>query len=135
MSDAPLQPRRATDTVEIARVEKLLGDSPAVERLFADRELKEAGAETKGAIALAVRLAAKNACGKLVPRDVELGRVAPRDFTIFSGANEGWQIDLNPAARAALDRHRLDAIRLSITQNDTSASAIAEAEPRKIDVP
>ena len=134
MADAPLPSRRATDTVELACVEQLLGDPPALERLFTERELRETGVEAKHLNALAARLAAKNACGKLVQRDVELDRVTLRDFEIVTRA-DGLQLELNPAARAALDRHRLEAVRLSIAPNNFSVSAVAEAAPRQTDVP
>jgi hypothetical protein len=45
------------------------------------------------------------------------------------------QIVASPKAQAVLDRHRIGAIRVSLTHTETSASAVAMAEPRQTEVP
>src|SRR5512137_3076301 len=63
------------DTVEIARVERLLKDANPgdVDPLFTPRELADAGEGPGRFASLAARFAAKEACCKLFPRELALG--------------------------------------------------------------
>ena len=125
------------DTVEIARVERLLRERTAedLRRLFTDSELQDAGAGPQRAARLAARFAAKEACCKLFPRETVLGVLGPADFGVRRDAYGAPRVELSPQARCVLDRHFLEGIRLSLTHTETSASAIAWADARKIEVP
>jgi phosphopantetheine--protein transferase-like protein len=62
--------RCGIDTVEIARIERLLDETPASEldKIFSTRELTDSGDGPGRAASLAARYAAKEACVKLFPR-------------------------------------------------------------------
>jgi KDO2-lipid IV(A) lauroyltransferase len=125
------------DTVEIARVEKLLREATPenLRRLFTETELQEAGQGPQRAVRLAARFAAKEACCKLFPRETALGVITPADFGTRRDAYGAPSVELSREARAVLDRHYLAGIRVSLTHTETSASAIAWADPRPIEVP
>src|SRR2546423_737148 len=76
--------RCGLDTVEIARVERLLAETPpdGLSRWFSARELEDAGNGPGRAASLAARFAAKEACCKLFPRETALGTIEPADFAI-----------------------------------------------------
>jgi KDO2-lipid IV(A) lauroyltransferase len=135
--NAPPTSRCGIDTVEISRVEKLLTDAHPddLRKLFSDRELEDAGEGAGRAASLAARFAAKEACCKLFPRETSLGLVEPQDFSVERDAYGAPQITLTPRAQSVLDRHRISAIRVSLTHTGTSASAVAMAELKKTDVP
>lgn len=137
MPEAPPNSRCGIDTVEISRVEKLLADLPREDLLnfFSEQELQDAGNGTGRAASLAARFAAKEACCKLFPRETSLGQIEPRDFSVRRDNYGAPQIVASPNAQAVLDRHRIGAIRVSLTHTDTSASAVAIAESRKTEVP
>lgn len=129
--------RVGIDTVEITRVEKLLRDlkPEELQPLFSAQELQDAG-EGAGKIAsLAARFAAKEACGKLFPREIALGVIELADFSIRRDAYGAPVVEVSAHARAVLDRHRLAGIRVSLTHTETSASAIAWADPQTTAVP
>jgi len=130
-------PGPGLDTVEIARVERLLRERTPEElaRLFTETELQDAGAGPQRAARLAARFAAKEACCKLFPRETALGMIGPADFSVRRDAYGAPGVELSPEARYVLDRHCLAGIRLSLTHTETSASAIAWADPRKIEAP
>ncbi len=137
MPEAPPNSRCGIDTVEIVRIEKLLADLPPEELLkfFSATELSDAGSGAGRAASLAARFAAKEACCKLFPRETSLGKIEPSDFSVQRDAYGAPQVIASPVAQAVLDRHRISAIRLSLTHTDTSASAVALAELRRTEVP
>ncbi len=129
--------RCGIDTVEIARVEKLLRDKTLEElgRLFSLQELQDAGAGPGRTASLAARFAAKEACTKLFPRELALGVIELADFSTRRDAYGAPVVEVSTKARAVLDRHRIAGIRVSLTHTETSASAIAWADPRITEVP
>jgi phosphopantetheine--protein transferase-like protein len=71
MADALVPAGRCgIDTVEIARIERLLAETSAKDlaRLFSAQELEDSGDGPGRAASLAARFAAKEACVKLFPR-------------------------------------------------------------------
>lgn len=138
MSDAAgAASRCGIDTVEIARVERLLRETPAadLERLFSPGELRDAGDGPGRAASLAARFAAKEACLKLFPRETALGRIGQADFTIVRDNYGAPRVVCSPAAADVLGRNRVRGIALSLTHDRTSASAVALAEPARTVVP
>lgn len=129
--------RCGIDTVEIARVEKLLRDKTLEElgRLFSLQELQDAGVGPGHTASLAARFAAKEACTKLFPRELALGVIELADFSTRRDAYGAPVVEVSTKARAVLDRHRIAGIRVSLTHTETSASAIAWADPRITEVP
>jgi holo-[acyl-carrier-protein] synthase len=138
MSPAPFQPPGpGLDTVELARMERLLSETKAddLRRLFTECELRDGGDGPQRAARLAARFAAKEACCKLFPRETALGNIGPADFGIRHDAYGAPRVELSPEARYVLDRHFLSGIRVSLTHTEASASAIAWAEARETEVP
>src|SRR5512137_2511566 len=129
--DKAVSSRCGIDTVEIARIERLLAQTPAADLLnfFTAQELADSGDGPGRAASLAARFAAKEACVKLFPREVALGQVGPADFSVASDNYGAPRAVLSPGAQAVLERHRLRGIALSLTHDRTSASAVALAEP------
>jgi KDO2-lipid IV(A) lauroyltransferase len=125
------------DTIEIARVERLLREATPgdLEKLFTPRELEDAGQGLGRAASLAARFAAKEACCKLFPRETALGLIGVEDFAIRRDAYGAPLVELSPEAQAVLDRRRLTRLRVSLTHTSTSASAFAWAERRHTEVP
>jgi holo-[acyl-carrier protein] synthase len=123
--------RCGIDTVEIARIERLLAQTPAVDlrKIFSAQELADRGAGPARAASLAARFAAKEACLKLFPREAALGQIELADFSVASDTYGAPQAVLSSIAQAVLVRHRLRGIALSLTHDRTSASAVALAEP------
>jgi KDO2-lipid IV(A) lauroyltransferase len=137
MKAPPLESARCgLDTVETARVERLLADFSAAElaSLFSRIELEEAGVGPGRAAALAARFAAKEACCKLFPRETALGTLTPADFSIRRDTYGAPAVEPNLTAEAVLNRHRVS-LRVSLTHTETTASAIAWAVPNPIRVP
>jgi KDO2-lipid IV(A) lauroyltransferase len=121
--------RCGIDTVTIARIERLLAETPAEDlgRLFSTQELADSGEGPGRAASLAARFAAKEACLKLFPREAALGEIEPADFSVVRDNYGAPQIVCGPRAAALLGRHRIAAISLSLTHDRASASAIALA--------
>jgi KDO2-lipid IV(A) lauroyltransferase len=136
MADAPAG-RCGIDTVEIARIERLLAETPAADlaRIFTARELADAGEGAGRAASLAARFAAKEACAKLFPRETARGPLVPEDFSVATDAYGASHAVANAAAQAAMSRHRISRIALSLTHDAATASAVALAEPAIVDVP
>ena len=134
---SPPTSRCGIDSVEISRIEKLLADLKPEELrdFFTERELQDAGSGVGRAASLAARFAAKEACCKLFPRETGLGLIEPSDFSVERDAYGATQIVATAKAQAVMDRHRLAAIRISLTHTETSASAVAMAELRQTEVP
>src|SRR6185369_3665263 len=76
--------RCGIDSVEVARIERLLAETPAEDlaKIFSDVELEESGAGPGRAASLAARFAAKEACLKLFPRETALGTIDAADFSV-----------------------------------------------------
>ena len=129
--------RCGIDTVEIARIDRLLRATPAADlgRLFSAQELADSGTGPGRAASLAARFAAKEACVKLFPREVALGEIEPADFSVARDNYGAPQVVASANARAVLGRHRIRSLSLSLTHDRTSASAVALAEAERTNVP
>ncbi len=129
--------RCGIDTVEVARIEKLLRDTPPVElrRFFSEQEISDAGEGAGRAASLAARFAAKEACCKLFPREIALGHIEPVDFSVRKDGYGAPSVEASVAARMAMDRAFIGEIRLSLTHTETTASAVAVAETKRIEAP
>jgi len=137
MNTSPPTSRCGIDTVEISRMEKLLADllPDELARLFTVQELTDAGNGVGRAASLAARFAAKEACCKLFPRETSLGHIEPSDFSVRSDGYGAPQIVASDKAQTLMDRHRIAAIRVSLTHTEASASAVTLAEMRQTVVP
>src|SRR6185436_9426161 len=132
------QPTRCgIDSVEIARIERLLRETPAEDliRYFSLQELADSGDGPGRAASLAARFAAKEACAKLFPRELALGEIEPADFSVARDAYGAPQIICSARAERLLGRQRLRAIAASLTHDRTSASAVAPALPAQAEAP
>jgi KDO2-lipid IV(A) lauroyltransferase len=129
--------RCGIDTVEIARIERLLSGSPpdAPPRMFTAQELADSGTGTGRVASLAARFAAKEACAKLFPRELALGQIEPEDFSVARDAYGAPQVVCSTRAQALLDRQRIRAITVSLTHDRSSASAVALALPAQTVTP
>ncbi|MDQ2917889.1 MAG: 4'-phosphopantetheinyl transferase superfamily protein [Pseudomonadota bacterium] len=134
-SGAPV--RCGIDTVEIARIERLLEQTPAPElaKLFSAQELADSGNGPGRSASLAARYAAKEACVKLFPRELAAGRIEPADFSVARDGYGAPQVVVSANARAILDRARVTGIALSLTHDRTSASAVALALQKETPIP
>jgi phosphopantetheine--protein transferase-like protein len=129
--------RCGIDSVEIARIDRLLAETPAADlpRIFSVQELADSGTGPARSASLAARFAAKEACAKLFPRELARGLIEPEDFSVVRDAYGAPQIVCNARAQALLDRQRIRAITVSLTHDRTSASAVALAIPAHTDAP
>jgi KDO2-lipid IV(A) lauroyltransferase len=129
--------RCGIDSVEIARVERLLRDTPAEDlgKLFSADELRDSGDGPGRAASLAARFAAKEACVKLFPREAALGAIGPVDFSVSRDSYGAPQVVYSAAALGALGRNRIKAISLSLTHDKTTASAVALAQSDHVEAP
>ena len=129
--------RCGIDTVDIARIERMLAASPAdaPPRMFTMQELADSGTGAGRSASLAARFAAKEACAKLFPRELALGQIEPEDFSVARDAYGAPQIVCNARAQSLLDRHRIRSIAISLTHDQTTASAVALALPAQTDAP
>jgi KDO2-lipid IV(A) lauroyltransferase len=129
--------RCAIDTVDIARIERLLRETPAgaLTDFFAATELEDAGDGAGRAASLAARFAAKEACLKLFARETGLSQIVPADFTIARDSFGAPVVVPSANARAVMDRHRIRDISVSLTHAAASASAVALALPQSTRVP
>ena len=125
------------DTVEIARVERLLKDKTDEElaRLFSAPELAHAGTGPGRAARLAACFAAQEACCKLFPRETALGVITPSDFSVERDAYGAPRVKPSANAQAVLDQRRVADIRVSLTHTKTSASAVAWTDLKQTQVP
>ena len=126
--------RCGIDTVEIARVERLLLGTPHEDllRIFSKEELCDVGEGPGRTASLAARFAAKEACLKLFPRETALGLIGPADFALARDGYGAPRVVCSSRALELIARHRLKAIAVSITHDKMSASAVAVAEPAQI---
>ena len=129
--------RCGIDSVEIARIERLLRETPAddLTRFFSPQELADSGDGPGRAASLAARFAAKEACAKLFPRELALGEIEPADFSVVRDAYGAPQIICSARAERLLGRQRLRAIAASLTHDRISASAVALALPAQAEAP
>jgi KDO2-lipid IV(A) lauroyltransferase len=136
---APSAPgsRCGIDTVEIARIERFLRETPPEDlaRLYSAQELRDAGEGPGRAASLAARFAAKEACLKLFPRETAFGRLAPADFSVERDAYGAPRVVLGAAAEVVAGVHRIGSISVSLSHDRTSASAVAFAVPAVTPVP
>ena len=125
--------RCGIDSVEIARIERLLHDTPAdgLQAFFSTQELQDSGDGPGRTASLAARFAAKEACLKLFPRGAALGQVEATDFSVVRDAYGAPQLVCNAAAQYQLDLHRIAEIKLSLTHDRSTASAVALAVPAR----
>ena len=117
MADAAAPPGRCgIDSVEIARIERLLAETPrdGLARFWSEQELADAGDGPGRAASLAARFAAKEACAKLFPRETALGQIIPEDFSVRRDNYGAPQVVAAPNAAAAMGRHRIGGIALSL---------------------
>ena len=131
VADARPLTRCGIDTVEIARVERLLRGTPHEDllRIFSEEELSDAGDGPGWTGRLAARFAAKEACLKLFPRETALGLIGPADFALTRDAYGAPHVACSPRALELIARHGLRAIAVSLAHDRTSAVAVAVAEP------
>jgi len=127
--------RCGIDSVEIARIERLLQQTPAdgLTAFFSAQELADAGDGPGRTASLAARFAAKEACLKLFAREAALGQIGATDFSVARDNYGAPQLVCNADAQYLLDRHRIASVKLSLTHDRTSASAVALAEPAQIE--
>jgi KDO2-lipid IV(A) lauroyltransferase len=142
MADAPVSVSAPAglcgiDTVEIARIERLLEETPACDlaKVFSSAELADSGDGPGRAASLAARFAAKEACVKLFPREAALGTIALEDFAIARDSYGAPRVVCSPRAAAVLGRHRIASIDVSLTHDRASASAVAQARRAVTEVP
>ncbi|MGH7424409.1 MAG: 4'-phosphopantetheinyl transferase superfamily protein, partial [Candidatus Methylomirabilales bacterium] len=74
--DSGPRTRCGIDSVQIARIERLLRETPQEDllRIFSAEELRDAGDGVGRLASLAARFAAKEACLKLFPRETAFGK-------------------------------------------------------------
>jgi len=135
MSEAsPPANRCGIDSVEVARIERLLRETPAdgLSSFFTTQELADAGDGPGRAASLAARFAAKEACLKLFPREAALGQLEITDFSVARDAYGAPQLVCSAAAQYVLDLNRIAGVKLSLTHDRTSAAAIALAVPAQL---
>ena len=129
--------RCGIDTVEIARIERLLNETPAPElhKLFSAQEIADSGSGPGRAASLAARYAAKEACIKLFPRELAAGRIEPADFSVSRDGYGAPQVACSANARKIMDHARIADIAVSLTHDRTSASAVTLALSMATPVP
>ncbi len=137
MTAAATNRRCGIDTVEIARMERFLRETPAADlaRIFSAQELSDAGEGPGRTASLAARFAAKEACLKLFPRETALGLVEAAQFSVARDNYGAPQLVCGPVAAALLARYRIKSVDLSLTHDHASASAVALAQDDVIAVP
>ncbi len=123
--------RCGIDVVEIARVERLLADrsEDGLERIFAAEEIADAGQGPGRTASLAARFAAKEACLKLFPRETALERIGVGDFRVARDNYGAPRVACSDEAAVVLGLYRVRRIALSLSHTETSACALAVAEP------
>ena len=108
---------------------------PICPSCFRRRSSTDSGDGPGRAASLAARFAAKEACVKLFPREAALGAITPEDFSIARDNYGAPRVVCGPRAAAVLGRHRIAQIRVSLTHDRGSASAVAQAERATVEVP
>jgi phosphopantetheine--protein transferase-like protein len=133
--DAPV--RCGIDSVELARIERLLDETPSGElgKLFSPQELADSGDGAGRVASLAARYAAKEACVKLFPRELAAGRLEPADFSVARDNYGAPQVIASLNARTIMDHARVADIAVSLTHDRSSASAVALALRKETTAP
>ena len=130
----PLPDGCAVDTVEIARVLRLVEAMPGeLEKLFSTQEISDAGEGAGRMASLAARFAAKEACLKLFPRETALNTITAMDFSVVRDAYGAPQVVASHAAEIVMGRHLVAEIKLSLTHTPLSATAVALRVPKVIE--
>ena len=129
--------RCGIDTVGIARIDRLLNETPAADlaKIFSAQELIDSGHGPGRTASLAARYAAKEACVKLFPRELAAGCIEPADFSVIRDGYGAPRVVVGRNAQAILDRARITGIAVSLTHDRTSASAVALALRNESGVP
>jgi phosphopantetheine--protein transferase-like protein len=129
--------RCGIDTVEIARMQRFLQETPAADlaKLFSPQELIDCGDGPGRPASLAARFAAKEACLKLFPRETALGEIEAAEFSVARDDYGAPNLVCGAAAATLLARYRIKRIEISLTHDRASASAVAVAEHDAIMVP
>jgi len=129
--------RCGTDTVEIARIERFLRETPAEDllKIFSQQELADSGDRSGRAASLAARFAAKEACLKLFPREAALGLLDQSDFAVVRDGYAAPRIACSARALEVLRRYEIRNIALSLSHDRTNASAVAVSQPVVAAVP
>ena len=123
----------AVDTVDIARIERLIQAMPDdLLKLFSAQEIADAGSGPGQAASLAARFAAKEACLKLFPRETALNTIVAMDFSVVRDEYGAPHVVATPAAEIVMGRHLVGEIKISLTHTATSASAVALRVPKQI---
>jgi KDO2-lipid IV(A) lauroyltransferase len=138
MPDAqPPATRCGIDTVEVARIERLLRETPPEDltKIFSAQELNDSGEGAGRAASLAARFAAKEACLKLFPRETALGAITATDFSVARDGYGATQVVPSERASDVLNRYRVGKISLSLSHDRGSAAAVALAVPMQLEVP
>ncbi len=117
----------AVDTVDVARIERMLVEVPAEDltKLFTSQELEDAGQGPGQAASLAARFAAKEACLKLFPRETALNIITAMDFSVAKDAYGAPHIVMTSAAEIVAGRHLVSSIQISLSHSASSATAVA----------
>jgi phosphopantetheine--protein transferase-like protein len=133
----PSANRCGIDTVEIARIERLLRETSPEDllKIFSHEELHDSGEDPGRSASLAARFAAKEACLKLFPRETALGIIGAADFSVARDNYGAPRLTASPTASDVLNRHRIGQISLSLSHDRGSAAAVALAIPMPIEVP
>lgn len=115
------------DLVRIDRVRTLIENSTSgdLQKLFSAAELEEVGITKARAIRLASRLAAKEACLKLFPRETALGKIDFADFSLSKNSFGAPLVVCSAKAQAVLDLHQIETISISVSHTKTHALAFA----------
>ncbi|HET9761900.1 MAG TPA: 4'-phosphopantetheinyl transferase superfamily protein [Casimicrobiaceae bacterium] len=123
--------RCGIDTVEIARIERLIAENASRDllRFFSPREIADSGDGDGRAASLAARFAAKEACLKLFPREAALGEIDAGDFAVARDAYGAPEVVLSARVEAVLARNGIRSIALSLSHDRVSACAVALAIP------
>jgi KDO2-lipid IV(A) lauroyltransferase len=130
-------PRCGIDSVELARIERLLRETPPedLQKLWTERELRDAGDGPGRAASLAARFAAKEACLKLFPREAALNAITAADFAVARDNYGAPSVVCSPVAEGVLQRYRIARIGLSLTHDRASAAAVAIGEYEPVAAP
>ncbi len=116
----------AVDTVEIARVARLIEAMPGeLHKLFSQREIEDAGNGPGRVASLAARFAAKEACLKLFPRETALNTITAMDFSVVKDEYGAPHIVATPTAEIVMGRHLVQTIKISLTHSESTATAVA----------
>src|SRR3970282_1844119 len=117
VDDSGPRTRCGIDSVQIARIERLLRETPQEHllRICSAEKLQDAGDGVGRLASLAARFAAKEACLKLFPRETALGQIGPGDFAVARAGYVRPSVVYSPKIQELLHTYRLNTIALSLT--------------------